>query len=122
MTLRATYARPVAPNVIDKHSAPLLFLESNVILQRGKQYMLGPLPDTSSTRTFYPRLLSCMASRDMLLAMTSHDVFLALSARPCDGGTPRPSVFWQLMVGRCRLPISKPELNAHLLSALETKM
>jgi len=26
------------------------------------------------------------------------------------------------LVGRCRLPVLKPESNAHLLSALETKM
>ena len=28
----------------------------------------------------------------------------------------------KLTVGRCRLTISKPELKAHLVSALETKM
>ena len=35
---------------------------------------------------------------------------------------PGAAVFLQCLVGWCRLPVSTPELNACLVSALETKM
>ena len=100
-----------------KCDEPLSNFAFNVNLRRyNEEYALDPQrgrPATGGACTFFT---------PHAVAPNSHSTKNKADAPHAQRQRPERPVNLMFLVGRCRLPVSKPELKARLVSALETNM